>query len=311
AAFLFARPPSGLKGDCMSNRAMMLERKIHFERYLVCVIGGILYAVGVNLFIVPYSLYSGGLVGIAQLIRTLLADFIHIDFGSKDVAGIIFYALNVPILIYAFPRLDKLFFLKTLVAVTSLTLAMSFIPTYKVVDDCLASTIVGAFISGAGIGLVLRMSGSTGGMDVIGMLVSKAHGNISVGRVNLGVNLAIYTICLFLFDAQIVVYSVIFAVVHAFAIDRFHSQNINVEVKIITKIDPTDLEQDVFTQMGRGVTELHSIGAYTNEDEHMLYILISKYEVHQLKQIVRRYDKNAFIIVNEGVWVEGHYLKKL
>ena len=88
-------------------------------------------------------------------------------------------------------------------------------------------------------------------------------------------------------------------------------QNINVEVKIITKIDPTDLEQDVFTKMGRGVTELHSIGAYTSEDEHMLYILVSKYEVHQLRQIVRKYDRKAFIIVNEGVWVEGHYLKKL
>ena len=288
-----------------------LENKIHFERYLMCVIGGALYAVGVNLFIVPFNLYSGGLVGIAQLIRTILSDYIHIEFGSKDVAGIIFYALNLPILIYAFPRLDKLFFLKTLVAVTSLTLAMSLIPTTVIVDDCLASTIVGAFISGAGIGLVLRMSSSTGGMDIIGMLISKSHSNIRVGQVNLAVNLMIYAVCLFLFDVQIVVYSVIFAVVHAFAIDKFHAQNINVEVKIITKTNPDDIEYEVFTKMGRGVTELHSIGAYTHEDEHMLYILISKYEVHQLRQIVRKYDKNAFVIVNEGVWVEGHYLKKL
>ena len=288
-----------------------LENKIHFERYLLCVIGGALYAVGVNLFIVPFNLYSGGLVGISQLIRTVLADYIHIDFGSKDIAGIIFYALNLPILIYAFPRLDKLFFLKTLVAVTSLTLAMSLIPTTVIVDDCLASTIVGAFISGAGIGLVLRMSSSTGGMDIIGMLISKSHSNIRVGQVNLAVNLVIYAVCLFLFDVQIVVYSVIFAVVHAFAIDKFHAQNINVEVKIITKTNPDDIEYEVFTKMGRGVTELHSIGAYTHEDEHMLYILISKYEVHQLRQIVRKYDKNAFVIVNEGVWVEGHYLKKL
>ena len=292
-------------------KARDLENKIHFERYLLCVIGGALYAVGVNLFIVPFNLYSGGLVGIAQLIRTVLADYIHIDFGSKDIAGIIFYALNLPILIYAFPRLDKLFFLKTLVAVTSLTLAMSLIPTTVIVDDCLASTIVGAFISGAGIGLVLRMSSSTGGMDIIGMLISKSHGNIRVGQVNLAVNLVIYAVCLFLFDVQIVVYSVIFAVVHAFAIDKFHAQNINVEVKIITKTNPDDIEYEVFTKMGRGVTELHSIGAYTHEDEHMLYILISKYEVHQLRQIVRKYDKNAFVIVNEGVWVEGHYLKKL
>lgn len=288
-----------------------LENKIHFERYLMCVIGGALYAVGVNLFIVPFNLYSGGLVGIAQLIRTILSDYIHIEFGSKDVAGIIFYALNLPILIYAFPRLDKLFFLKTLVAVSSLTLAMSLIPTTVIVDDCLASTIVGAFVSGAGIGLVLRMSSSTGGMDIIGMLISKSHSNIRVGQVNLAVNLVIYAVCLFLFDVQIVVYSVIFAVVHAFAIDKFHAQNINVEVKIITKTNPDDIEYEVFTKMGRGVTELHSIGAYTHEDEHMLYILISKYEVHQLRQIIRKYDKNAFVIVNEGVWVEGHYLKKL
>lgn len=294
----------------MEGRIAAHHSRIRVDRIVFCIIGGVLYAVGVNLFIVPFGLYSGGIVGIAQLIRTLLADYIHIDFGSKDVAGIIFYALNVPILIYAFPRLEKRFFLRTFVAVTALMLAMSFIPTKMVVEDCLASTIVGGFISGAGIGLVLRNSGSTGGMDVIGMLVSKAHGNLSVGRVNLTVNLVIYAVCLFLFDVQIVVYSVIFAVIHAFAIDRFHAQNINVEVKIITKIDPTQLERDVFTQMGRGVTELPSMGAYTHEDEHILYILISKYEVHQLRQIVRAYDKHAFIIVNEGVSVEGNYLKK-
>lgn len=288
-----------------------LEKRLHIERFLLCILGGALYAVGVNLFIVPFGLYSGGLVGIAQLIRTFIASFLHVDFGDRDIAGIIFYVLNVPILIYAFPRLDKLFFLKTLVAVTSLTIAMSLIPTTMVVDDCLASTIVGAFISGAGIGLVLRMSGSTGGMDVVGMLITKAHGNVSVGQVNLAVNLGVYAICLFLFDVEIVVYSVIFAVVHAFAIDRFHSQNINVEVKVITKTDPKLIENDIFHLMGRGVTEVRSVGAYTEEEEHMLYIMISKYEVHQLRQIVRSHDKKAFIILNEGVIVEGNYLKKL
>ena len=295
----------------MSLSISAIEKRIHIERFFFCMVGGVLYAVGVNLFIVPFGLYSGGIVGIAQLIRTLLGSFIHIDFGSKDVAGIIFYILNVPILIYAFPRLDKLFFLKTLFAVTALTLAMSFIPTERIVNDCLASTIVGGFISGAGIGLVLRMSGSTGGMDIVGMLITKAKGNISVGKVNLTVNLAIYAVCLFMFDVEIVVYSVIFAVVHAFAIDRFHSQNINVEVKIITKADVRAIEQDIFTKLTRGVTELPSVGAYTKESEHILYILVSKYEVHQLRLIVRKYDKNAFIIINEGVSVDGNFLRKL
>ena len=118
-----------------------LENKIHFERFLFCIIGGVIYAVGVNLFIVPHNLYSGGIVGISQLIRTVLADYIHIDFGSRDVAGIIFYILNIPILIYAFPRLEKLFFLKTLVAVTALMLAMSLVPTTRIVDEPLASRL--------------------------------------------------------------------------------------------------------------------------------------------------------------------------
>ena len=62
-----------------------MERKFRIDRLLFCIAGGILYAVGVNMFIVPFGLYSGGIVGIAQLVRTLLADYIHLDFGSKDV----------------------------------------------------------------------------------------------------------------------------------------------------------------------------------------------------------------------------------
>ncbi|MBQ4280674.1 MAG: YitT family protein, partial [Spirochaetales bacterium] len=87
----------------MGLNAVEIEKKIHFERFFFCMVGGVIYAVGVNMFIVPFNLYSGGIVGIAQLIRTLLADYIHLDFGSKDVAGIIFYVINVPILLYAFP----------------------------------------------------------------------------------------------------------------------------------------------------------------------------------------------------------------
>ena len=132
-----------------------------------------------------------------------------------------------------------------------------------------------------------------------------------VGKVNIITNAVLYGICLFLFDVSTVIYSLIYAAVSAFAVDHEHSQNINVEVRIITKLDDMGLEQEILQKMDRGITRLESTGAYTNEKSNMLYILVSKYEVGQLKNIVLKYDPHAFIVMNEGVTVIGHYKKKL
>jgi uncharacterized membrane-anchored protein YitT (DUF2179 family) len=135
--------------------------------------------------------------------------------------------------------------------------------------------------------------------------------DFSVGKVNLFVNLVLYCTCLYLFDVEVVVYSVIYAAVYSIAMDKLHTQNINVEVNIITKADTTALEKEVFNELGRGITKWTAMGAYTYEKSHILYIMLSKYEVNQLKNIVRKYDPHAFIVVNEGVSVDGNYLKKL
>lgn len=280
-------------------------------RILGCVVGSAIYAAGVNLFLVPMGLYTGGLMGICQVIRTLLMDYLHLPIPNIDIAGIIYYAINIPIFLYAFPRMEKMFFLKTFVSVTAITVAMSVIPAVVIVEDVLASSLVGAIVSGFGIGVVLRMSSSGGGMDVIGMLMTKRGGNMSVGKVNLFVNLVLYGVCLFLFDIQIVIYSILYAVLYSLVMDRVHVQNIDVEVKIITKADTTGLEQEVFTLLGRGITEWTAVGAYTSQESRMLYVLISKYEINQLKNIVHKYDPHAFIVVSEGIHVDGNYLKKL
>lgn len=279
-------------------------------RTLGCIAGAVIYVAGINLFLVPAGLYTGGLMGICQLIRTVLVDYMHLPIRF-DIAGVIFYIINVPVFIYAFPRIEKLFFLKTLIAVTAITVATSIIPCEVIMEDTLAAAVIGAVVSGAGAGIVLRMSGSCGGMDVVGMLATQKNGEMSVGKVNLFVNVILYGVCLFLFNVPIVIYSVIFAVVYSFVLDRVHVQNINVEVKVITKINPDEMNQEIFTTLGRGITEWRSVGAYTDEDSTMLYILVSKYEISKLKGIVHKYDPHAFIIVNEGIHVEGNYLKKL
>lgn len=281
------------------------------KRSLFCIFGAFLYAAGINLFVVPAGLYTGGVMGLCQVIRTILTSVVGLDFGSFDIAGLIYYLLNVPIFIIAFTRIGRKFFAKTLVTVTAMSAFMSFIPAVKLVDDVMAACVVGGIVSGAGVGIVLRMSSSGGGMDVIGMLLTKWKKDFSVGKVNLLVNLVLYGSCLFLFDVPVVIYSVIYAAVYSVAMDKMHTQNINVEVTVITKADTVELEREVFGELGRGITKWVAQGAYTGEESHILYIMLSKYEVNRLKSMIHESDPQAFIVVNEGVNVDGNFLKKL
>ena len=291
----------------MSRENMVYEGK----RTLACIVASLMYAIGVNLFVVPAQLYSGGLMGICQVIRTLLVEYLHMNFHSFDIAGIIYYIINVPIFIIAFTRMGRKFFAKTLVTVTAMTVFLSVVPIVQVVDDTVAACVVGGIVSGAGIGIILRMASSGGGLDVVGVLLTKWRRDFSVGKVYLIVNLSLYIICLFLFDIEIVVYSVIFASVHSLAIDKVHIQNINMEANIITKLNNVDLEKAIMEEIGRGLTKWTTLGAYTYEQSHMLYITLSKYEVSRLKAVVHKYDPNAFIVINEGVTIDGNFLKKL
>ncbi len=276
-----------------------------------CVLAAVLYALGLNLFIVPAGCYSGGVMGLCQVIRTILARFFGLDFGGFDIAGVIYYVINIPIFFLAFARLGRRFFFKTLVSVTAMTIFLSAIPVTAIVEDSMAACVVGGIISGSGIGIALRMGASSGGMDVVGLILAKWKKDFSVGKVSLMMNLALYGICFFLFDVEIVVYSIIYASVYSLAMDKVHTQNINVEANIITKADTTELEKAVFEEIYRGITKWSTQGAYTHDQSHMLYITLSKYEVGRLKAVVHKYDPHAFIVINEGVSVDGNFLKKL
>lgn len=281
------------------------------RRTLIAVLGAAIYAAGTNLFIVPSGLYSSGVMGLCQILRTLLVEYLHLSFGSVDIAGMIYYIINIPIFIVGYKKMGKKFLLKTLICVTTMSAGMAVIPVTQIVEDTMLACVIGGIICGAGVGILLRMGASGGGMDIVGVILVKWRQDFSVGRVNLAMNLALYSACLFLFDVETALYSVINAAVYSVAIDKLHSQNINVEVNVITKISSQELEKEVFSELGRGITKWKTMGAYTHEESHILYIMMSKYEVHQLRNIVHKYDPQAFIVINEGVHVEGNYLKKL
>ena len=281
------------------------------ERTMGCILGALLYAVGVNLFIVPVGLYTGGLMGICQVVRTILVDYFDLHVGNVDIAGIIYYIVNIPIFLVAMKKMGKRFLAKTLVTVTVMTVFLSVIPSEIIIEDRMASSVVGGILAGVGIGITLRMASSGGGMDIVGVLLIRWKKDFSVGKVNLLVNILLYSACLFMFDIDIVIYSVIYAAVYSIAMDKVHAQNINMAVNIITKADTKAMEQEIFEEIGRGVTKWQAVGAYTEEKEQVLYIMLSKYEISRLKAVVHKYDPYAFIVQNEGVRIDGNYLKKL
>lgn len=274
--------------------------------------GSLLFALGVNLVIVPMGLYNGGFMGTAQLLRTLIVSGLHIPVpAGVDLSGGIYFVINIPLFYMGFRIMGKEFAVKTLITVMVQSALLIIVPVSKapVIDDYLTACIIGGIIAGTGTGLVLRGRTSGGGQDIIGLCFAKRYPNVSVGKINIIMNVFVYGICLFLFNIEIVVYSLIYATVLAMAIDRVHIQNINTSVMIFTK--KTGISKAILEQTGRGVTNWDGEGAYTNKTSYILFVMISKYEVAQIKKIVHSIDPHAFMIFTEGCSVDGNFEKRL
>lgn len=123
------------------------------------------------------------------------------------------------------------------------------------------------------------------------------------------INIGVYIICLFLFNIEIVAYSLIYTTVLAIALDRVHIQNINMEAMIFTK--KPGVEEAIMKELKRGVTNWIGTGAYTKEPSNVIITIISKYEVNKLLDIVKSVDSDAFVIVTEGAHIYGNFEKRL
>lgn len=274
--------------------------------------GNLIYCIGFNLLIVPMGFYSGGFMGVSQLASLFLTKGLHLPIPPEaNITGIIYFAVNIPLMYLGYKVLGKEFAVKTLIMTGLMSAFLVIIPIPKTpyVEDYLTASIIGGIICGLGSGLVLRGRSSAGGQDIIGLCCAKKFPGFSVGKVTIIINIFVYGICMFLFDIEIVIYSLIYATVLSLAVDRVHIQNINMSVMIFTK--KAGISKAIMEQTGRGVTNWDGEGAYTNRTSYILFVLISKYEVAQLKKIVKGLDPDAFMIFTEGCSVDGNFEKRL
>lgn len=281
-------------------------------RFIMVAAGTILFSAAVNIFLTPLKLYNGGALGISQLIRTVLVDYLHIFTSSNiDISGIVYFIINIPLFLLAYKGVSRLFFFKTAMSVILTTFIVTIIPVPDplVIEDPLTSCIIGGLMYGAGVGLCLYAGGSGGGIDILGIYFSKRYRNFSVGKINILINGIIYLICAVMFDVETAIYCIIYAAIASFALDRVHSQNIMIQVTIFTK--QSGVAEAIMKEIYRGVTEWKGDGAYTHEDTNILVTAISKYEINLVRRTVQAVDPNAFIIYNKVLNIDGNYLKKL
>ena len=279
----------------------------------VMLLGAAIYAVGMNSFLKPLHLYAGGMMGFSQLIQTMLHSS-GILKSSMDISGILYYLMNVPAMLICLKKLPRRFIVKTIFAVTAITVFLTLIPIPKdpVMDDRLANCMMAGLICGAGVGIILRMGACDGGMSLIGMLLSSQKTNVSIGRVSLASNILLYSVCLFLFDVPTVIYSLIYAAFNSFTSDRVHTQNVSCQLLVVTKLEDTaSMQSDIMGKLHRGMTELQARGSFTGENEKLFLIFASKYEVNRVRGIIREHDPHAFIALTEGVSIDGHFVKRL
>ena len=285
--------------------------KKQIEKVILVVFGNLFYAAGVNLCINPLHFYSGGFTGIAQLIRMFMLDFLHIpEIAGVDYMGIIYFAINIPFFILAYKVMGRRFCLETLVSIVmaSAMLAVIPIPSTPFITDPMLAALVGGLGSGVGAGMVLRAGSSQGGQDLIGVCTAKTHPTFKVGTVGIIISVCIYLICLFVYDVQTVLYSIIFAVMTGLFINRVHIQNIQTEAMIFTKKE--GVAEAIMQEMHRGVTTWEGAGAYTKEGSHILVTVLSKYEERILQDILAKYDPEAFVILLDDAHVIGNFEKR-
>lgn len=184
-------------------------------------------------------------------------------------------------------------------------------PAVPIIADPLTSCLIGGLGVGFAAGLVLSCGCSTGGLDILGLYLSKKNPKFTVGRFCICFNVCLYTLCLFLFNATTAIYSAIYNILNNLFLDKLHQQNVNVEMLIFTKKNNPELVRFIIEKLDRGVTYWTAHGAYTGDEVQVLCVCLSKYEIGTLQQVMQEMDPKAFFIVQEGVHTGGNYRRHL
>lgn len=264
-----------------------IDWKILIYRLVIASLYGFLSAVGLNLFLLPAATYSSGVTGIAQLLTAFLQQW-HL---SVDVATFVFL-LNLPLIVLSWLKLGKSYTAFSIVAISTNVLALKLVPVQQVVGERITGAFFGGVMLGIGVGLCFRNGFSTGGTDVIVMLIRKRTGK-KVGQINAIINGLILLVAGVAFGWSSALYSVIAIFTCSFMIDYFYIQQQRLTVTIYSK--HPERFGAVLKDFLHGATTWTGTGLYTGEPTEIITTVISKDDLAFLENLIHSTDPGAFV----------------
>ncbi|WP_246938638.1 YitT family protein [Bacillus pinisoli] len=273
------------------------------KKIVIIIIGALLNAVGLNLFLIPAHVYASGFTGIAQLIASLVQDYTPYFIST----GVLLFILNIPVTILGWLKVGKSFTLYSFISVALTTLFLELIPVYSVSEDILLNAVFGGVIAAVGVGLTLKWGASTGGVDIIAMVLSRMKDR-PVGVYIFTLNSFIIIAAGLLYEWEQALYTLVALYVSTRVIDAIHTRHEKLTALIITK-KSKELKEAIQSKLVRGITILPAKGAFTNETKEMMMIVITRYELYDLERTIREVDENAFTNIVQSTGVFGFFRK--
>lgn len=265
---------------------------------IIIFIGCLISSLGINLFLTHASLLSGGATGIALIIEYL----------TGFQAGYSVFIINIPLFVLSYKYLSREFTIYSAIGTISFSFSLIITKNFSSllsINDILLYCIYGGLLCGLGSGLVFLRNGSTGGADIVIMLIRQRYSNIKIGSLGLGINATIIFLCAIFLGIPKALYTLISIAMQSIILDKvligFSSKKL---MLILTQKEDKVIDY-IIDVLGRGVTTLQARGEFTNSDRRMIYCLVTTRQMLQLKSYVLSIDPMTFISILDVSEVKG------
>ncbi|MER2225630.1 MAG: YitT family protein [Carnobacterium sp.] len=273
----------------------------HAKKIFFIFFAAITSAVALNNFLIPSNIYAAGINGTSQLLSDVLSN----NSGIVIDTGVLILVFNIPIAILGWFKVGRNFTLYSFLTSILISMFTVILPINPLSTDPMMNALFGGIISGAGIGFALKYGFSTGGMDIISMVLAKTTGR-SIGTLTFAMNLLIVSSAGFLYGWEYALYTLVSIYVMTKVIDTIHTSHQKVTAMIVTN-EPDALVKVIHEKLIRGITIIPAKGAYSGMDRSILMVVITRYEMYELEQAVREADASAFVNFMETNKVLGEF----
>lgn len=256
--------------------------------FLLIGVGCILCAIAINGILIPQHFATSGVTGLALVI--------HRKVPSLSF-GIIYFLVNLPLFALAWMAVGRRFFFYSLIGMAALSLSVTFVNVSIHLDDKILNALLAGLISGAGVGITLRSSGSQGGIDILSVMLLKRF-SIGIGNTILAVNFIVLLLVALAYSLEAVLYTLLVIYVStkvaSIVITGFSQR------KAVMIISPEwqKISQDILKDIRRGVTIIKGEGGFSGKKENILFTVVTIREVGSLKKLVQNIDPDAFVVIS-------------